>query len=368
MKVIDIIQFTSEIGPLVKIVGKMVGDFMNFLILYTLLVVMFAIVGNINFVLNLKEFHGLFESTLTVLDASIGNYDFALFEQIKRNDFLVYFGDFYIIFIVITFNILILNLIIAILSNTYNMFESKATGLYLSKILMARDEMTFDENYGAFLLAMTPLNVVVLPFLPYGIFSKPSPNANIFLTILQYAVLIVVIYLVFLAGSIIFMPFAYLKSCAVKFKIVLTGTDTRDMGIKLGIFLGFVILGIPSLTLNLMSDFFYFWANNFRSNLKKIIIEKTKSTLDHNSVREIKMQCAKYSDMKIKSVYSVDMVKTFRQQFLVKENIQYLLYGQMIQEGGSGYNNYRAGDNVIKSMKTAHLKAYRNRVEELADR
>jgi len=79
MKVIDIIQFTSEIGPLVKIVGKMVGDFMNFLILYALLVIMFAIVGNINFVLDLKEFHGLFESTLTVLDASIGNYDFELF-------------------------------------------------------------------------------------------------------------------------------------------------------------------------------------------------------------------------------------------------------------------------------------------------
>jgi hypothetical protein len=30
------------------------------------------------------------------------------------------------------------------------------------------------------------------------------------------------------------------------------------------------------------------------------------------------MQCAKYGEMKIKSVYSVDMVKSFRQQFVVK--------------------------------------------------
>jgi hypothetical protein len=90
------------------------------------------------------------------------------------------------------------------------------------------------------------------------------------------------------------------------------------MGIKLAICIGFVILGIPSLSLNLISDFFYFWANNFRSNLKKIIIEKTKSSLGHDSVREIKMQCAKYGEMKIKSVYSVDMVKSFRQQFVVK--------------------------------------------------
>jgi hypothetical protein len=296
----------------------MVGDFMNFLILYALLVIMFAIVGNINFVLDLKEFHGLFESTLTVLDASIGNYDFELFGQIRRNAFLEYFGDVYIIFIVVTFNILILNLIIAILSNTYNMFDSKATGLYLSKILIARDEMTFDENYGAFLLAMTPLNVIILPFVPYGILAKPSPQMNIFMTILQYAVFIVIIYMMFLIGSVLFLPFAYIKSCAIKFKMVLSGSDTKDMGIKLAICIGFVILGIPSLSLNLISDFFYFWANNFRSNLKKIIIEKTKSSLGHDSVREIKMQCAKYGEMKIKSVYSVDMVKSFRQQFVVK--------------------------------------------------
>lgn len=368
MKVIDIIQFTSEIGPLVKIVGKMVGDFMNFLILYALLVIMFAIVGNINFVLDLKEFHGLFESTLTVLDASIGNYDFALFGQIRRNAFLEYFGDVYIIFIVVTFNILILNLIIAILSNTYNMFDSKATGLYLSKILIARDEMTFDENYGAFLLAMTPLNVIILPFVPYGILAKPSPQMNIFMTILQYAVFIVIIYVMFLIGSILFFPFAYIKSCAIKFKIVLGGSDTKDMGIKLAIFLTFVVLGVPSLSLNLISDFFYFWANNFRSNLKKIIIEKNKSTLSHDSVREIKMQCAKYGETKIKSVYSVDMVKSFRQQFLVKENIQYLLFGQMIPEDGWGSAHQQRGDAIIKSLKTSNLKAYRNKVEELSNK
>jgi len=68
--------------------------------------------------------------------------------------------------IVVTFNILILNMIIAILSNTYNMFDSKASGLYLSKILNARDDMTYDKNYGAFLLVMAPMNIIVLPFVP----------------------------------------------------------------------------------------------------------------------------------------------------------------------------------------------------------
>jgi len=96
----------------------------------------------------------------------------------------VVFGDFYVIIIVITFNILILNLIIAILSNTYNMFDTKSTGLYLSKILNSRDEMTYDENYGAFLLTMTPLNIVTLPFVPYALFKKPSREMNTMITVL----------------------------------------------------------------------------------------------------------------------------------------------------------------------------------------
>jgi hypothetical protein len=126
------------------------------------------------------------------------------------------FGDFYTIAIVVTFNILILNLIIAILSNTYNQFDTKSTGLYLSKILNARDEMTFDEHYGAILLTMTPLNVAVLPFVPMALFKKPSSRTNILLMILQYSVLIIIIYIIFLMGSLIMLPFSYLKSLSIK--------------------------------------------------------------------------------------------------------------------------------------------------------
>jgi len=171
-KLIEVIQFSSSIGPMIKIVQKMFSDFGNFFILYVILIIMFAIIGNVNFVQVMAEYEGMFESCLTVLDASIGNYQFAVFDNL--NDDLQTFGDIFTASIVITFNILILNLIIAILSNTYNQFDTKSTGLYLSKILNARDEMMADDHYGAFLLTMSPLNLVVLPFVPYGLFRKPS--------------------------------------------------------------------------------------------------------------------------------------------------------------------------------------------------
>ena len=51
------------------------NDFFNFLILYLILTVMFAVVGNMNFIYSLKQFHGLLDSVLTIVDASLGNFD-----------------------------------------------------------------------------------------------------------------------------------------------------------------------------------------------------------------------------------------------------------------------------------------------------
>jgi len=56
-----------------------------------------------------------------------------------------------------------------------------------------------------------------------------------------------------------------------------------------------MVAGLPLLFLNIFSDFYYFWANNFRSNLKKIIIERKKSSLTNDSIRQINDYCVKYN-------------------------------------------------------------------------
>jgi len=128
------------------------------------MIVMFGIVGNLNFIYDLPEFEGMFESLLTVIDASLGNYDITIFDRVP-NENMAFVGKIYMISIIVMFNILLMNLIIAILANTYSNFESGSTGLYLSKILSTRDEVEYDENYGAFLSAMPPVNILQFPFI-----------------------------------------------------------------------------------------------------------------------------------------------------------------------------------------------------------
>ena len=97
------LQFVESIGPLIKIISKMMEDFMNFCILYVILVMMFTLLGNINFLVYLEEYEGFLNSLITVIDASIGNYDFKTFESITEEEFFKYTGQIYMMVVVISF-------------------------------------------------------------------------------------------------------------------------------------------------------------------------------------------------------------------------------------------------------------------------
>ena len=66
----------------------------------------------------------------------------------------------------------------------------------------------------------------------------------------------------------------------------------------------FIVIGPIILFCDLIVDMIYFWVNNYRRNLQKIIIEKEKSTVSHRSLKEIINICNKYSNKKIKTTHT----------------------------------------------------------------
>lgn len=124
--------------------------------------------------------------------------------------------------IIIMFNILLMNLVIAILANTYSNFESGSTGLYLSKILSTRDEVEYDENYGAFLSAMPPINVLQLPFIiPAMSMRQGTPlliQLNEYVMISQYVLFMLIFKGSFIVVSLVLIPFAYVIGMLDKVK------------------------------------------------------------------------------------------------------------------------------------------------------
>ena len=134
-----------------------------------------------------------------------------------------------------------------------------------------------------------------------------------------------VLFIFFLVISVILMPFAWLVGIPDKIKALSNSNiDGKEKVLNSVMFLFF---GPLILILDLLADMFYFWVYNFRLDLHKIIIEKEQSSVTHRSLKEIINICTKYSESKIKTTYSAQMIKNFRTKCSVVQNIQFLLFG-----------------------------------------
>lgn len=316
---------------------------------------MFSIVGNLNFLFVCEEYRTLFKSTMTLIDSSMGNYDFSVFNQIEDPNFKIV-GQVYLLLVVIVFTILILNLVIAILSNTYNIYDPKSKGLYLSKILSTRDELLYHENYGAFLSSMTPLSIVTIPFVPFAI-KNESSRLNNLVMVLQYILLMVIMFTGFIFVSAALIPFAFLKSFVFKFKFIYQANSTQQIIWRSLRLIMFIFLGMGFMTLTFFTDCYYFWKNNFRKekHLKKIVIEREPSTITSQWIKKIKLLCAKYSFNRIKAVYMVEYVRKFREDLDINAQLQFLIFGQFIGKQKQKERNVGRQIKSINRMKTQYM-------------
>jgi len=110
---------------------------------------------------------------------------------------------------------MLLNFIVAILANTYNLFDLRSNGLYLSEILNARDDLIYDDNYGSFLSSVPPINIIQIPFIPLAMILKRDDPwlllMNSFLMQVQYFILMSIIFAAFLVVSLVLIPFAWVR-------------------------------------------------------------------------------------------------------------------------------------------------------------
>ena len=122
----------------------------------------------------------------------------------------------------------------------------------------------------------------------------------------------------------------------------------------------FIPLGIPILVCDLIADLAYFWIYNFNMNLNKIIIIKKQTNLAHQSFRQLLSLFAQYNENKIKSLSLRYLIKNFRKKLHVIQNIQFLMFGQLIPIGGFKDKDEFEDLNIgLKSMKTQELKEHR---------
>ena len=119
-------RITAFLGPMLKIFFAMMRTIAVFLILYLISIVSFSSVGVVLFI-GMEPFDSLYNAMIFLFSSSLGEFDFTVFDQLVEG--ILYGHVFYVSFLIMEL-ILLLNLLIAILSNTYAMLEQKGQALY----------------------------------------------------------------------------------------------------------------------------------------------------------------------------------------------------------------------------------------------
>ena len=138
-----------------------------------------------------------------------------------------HFGEIFHLLFTILNMVLLVNLVIAILSETYTRLSEQKLGLYYDGVIEVIPAYKYKKYYGALIAACPPFNILILPFVPIFWFKHKREGLrklNNFLCKTIYFPFALIYTLIFIVCNIIIMPFAYIVTLIKKIKLVFNST------------------------------------------------------------------------------------------------------------------------------------------------
>lgn len=135
IKLFLMFEFTPQFGPLIKIMYVMIVNLSKFLIIWSIQLSSFASVAILAFG-NIKTFATFADSLIYFFGAALGNWDFDIFLEPDGTRGLTHLiGSLYQSIYLILNLVLMLNLVIAILSETFSTMSRVSNGLYCDTLV-----------------------------------------------------------------------------------------------------------------------------------------------------------------------------------------------------------------------------------------
>ena len=210
----------------------MFKDVANFFVIWVLVVFSFTIAGVVGFQ-EVEELKTIENGTFYWLEATMGSYDIEVFDVLleaeppKPN--LRQVAIYLVVLYVIMNLIVLINVVIAMMADTYVLMTSVKKGVYNYNIVKTSNAYNMDAEYGALLLFSPPfsfISTLLIPF--YNCMKKKDERQTFTRTVQQiwYCFFITPLVIVFFAFNLILVPFAYLKTAVHKVTCLSVGRTT----------------------------------------------------------------------------------------------------------------------------------------------
>jgi len=133
LRMLFMLVLTNTFGPLIIITIRMMKDMSVFFVLFLIELVAFACVGILSFG-NLKEYDNLAVALVMFFESSLGQFDMKIYDN-AGSDAKRWFGVVFHITVLIVNMLLLLNLVIAIMSDTFARYSDVMLGLFSQGIV-----------------------------------------------------------------------------------------------------------------------------------------------------------------------------------------------------------------------------------------
>jgi hypothetical protein len=205
----------------------------------------------------LTDYNTAAKAFKTLFYASFGQFSF---EQIAEAQYGEYFGyTFMIIFLVINIG-LIMSLFISIITVLYDAFSHNSNIYQMLETLKVRPVTQADKEYSALVSLPVPLNILLIPIMPFLLTSKRPEPYNKCILFIAYVPIIIFATLLFIAYNIVLLPFTYVKMFFHKLVMIMVYSKAFRVSRadKFMNFVVFIFMGPFFLIMNMLYDIILF--------------------------------------------------------------------------------------------------------------
>lgn len=208
MKVIIILMTTNSYGPFIRIMFDVFWHVFAFLVIFVCITFLFAQCFTLFFQNTNEQFFEFYEGFVTLFNTAFGQVFFE--DNFKELEIM---GFVMLILYTTLSNIILFNLIVAIINNLFNNLEDKADAENRAVLVLTHERIKWDNRYGLLILLPAPLNAFSLIFIPWLFIANDSiEDVNLLFSKVCYFIVAVIIFIYLLLLGLICYPFALIKS------------------------------------------------------------------------------------------------------------------------------------------------------------
>lgn len=210
-RLLSIIVTWKSLGPLLRMTWLMIECLVVFLVMFFAAILTYASV--MGYMYNDKRsdnlYIGLDYSIRSSFAGALGDFDYTLFTANKT------LGEIIMGIYNMLSSVLLLNLLIAILTDIYERMKLRVDAEYNAVLINYYNKWRWDDYYGFMILLPSPITGFVAPLSIMLVFAKHPMKWNFFFSKVAYIFFVLPQFAMFAILTAVYMPLVYLKSFIV---------------------------------------------------------------------------------------------------------------------------------------------------------